>query len=160
MKLVKYPDSGLFRPLPPFEGDFVCIPEIAENMFATMQQNEGVGLAANQVGIDFAIFVVDYAGEKLVCVNPQIIEYSNEKSFRREGCLSFPMKQQHWLQLERSNRVVLSYQDQSGNHQTREFVDYFARIIQHEIDHLYGKTIISNLPKFRKTTFLRKMKRK
>jgi len=109
-------------------------------MFSAMYEYGGVGLAAPQVGNAKKIIVVDSRdkyenGEKLALINPEIVEESEEKLTRDEGCLSFPFK---FLHIERSESILVKYLDEDGEAQERRFSGFTARIIQHEVDHING----------------------
>lgn len=111
------------------------------DLFETMYAARGVGLAANQVGMARRIAVVDAEGEKLVLVNPRIVEASG-KDRAEEGCLSIP---DLYADVTRPDRVVLEALDQDGNPYRRELIGLPARAVQHEIDHLDGKLFIDYL---------------
>ncbi|MCX7820591.1 MAG: peptide deformylase [Brevinematales bacterium] len=119
------------------------ILEIIENMKETLMNQSGVGLAAPQVGISKRIFIVDLPQEKgtrrLILLNPKIIFYSKDKIVAEEGCLSFPGV---WGNVERSNRVRVKGTLLSGKSTVIEGEGMFARVLQHEIDHLDGKLFI------------------
>ena len=109
-----------------------------------MYQNKGVGLAANQVGIDKMIAVVNPSGEKedeLVLINPEIIEARGSASLE-EGCLSCPGIN---AQITRAQHIEVRFQDERGASCVVEAEGIFARIIQHEVDHLRGKAIIDRM---------------
>ena len=115
-----------------------------EAMFKTMYETRGVGLAANQVGIDRMIAVANPTGEKkdeLTLINPEIIESEGSESLE-EGCLSCPGIN---AQIKRAQRVTVRYQDTAGEFHDLQAEDILARIIQHELDHLNGKVIIDRM---------------
>lgn len=108
---------------------------LVEDMFETMYHAEGVGLAAPQVGILKRVIVIDdREGNKLEMVNPVIKEMDGEE-VQIEGCLSLPHKQGS---VKRATHIIVDYYDKDNNKKTLEPRDFFARIIQHEIDHLNG----------------------
>ena len=116
--------------------------ELISNMFDTMRNANGIGLAANQVGANKSIFVVDISKveeyeeiKPVVFINPVIEKYSEEKVMFEEGCLSIP--DVHG-EVERPESVVIKYYDTDLNVQTLEADKLFARVIQHEYDHLQG----------------------
>ncbi len=119
------------------------IIEIIENMKETLITQNGVGLAAPQVGISKKIFIVDLPQEKgsrrMVLLNPKIIFYSKDKVTAEEGCLSFPGI---WGNVERSLKVRVKATLLSGKKTVIEGEGMFARVLQHEIDHLEGKLFI------------------
>lgn len=117
----------------------VC--ELAEDMMVTMEHNNGIGLAAPQVGREICLIVVKTRafpnGEALV--NPRIVKTSKGKVDSREGCLSFPDKQKV---VKRHSWVAVEYQDLSGELKRRKLFELDAFCVQHEIDHLLGISIL------------------
>lgn len=116
--------------------------KLISNMFDTMRNANGIGLAANQVGANKSIFVVDISKvegyeeiKPVVFINPVIEKYSEEKVMFEEGCLSIP--DVHG-EVERPESVVIKYYDTDLNVQKLEADKLFARVIQHEYDHLQG----------------------
>lgn len=121
------------------------IISIIRNMFSTMRNASGIGLAGNQVGLDKQIFVVDVSPveeyehiKPVVMINPQIVKYSDEKVIMEEGCLSLPDLR---ADVERSESVVIKYLSSAEQEEEIEASDLFARVILHEYDHLIGKMI-------------------
>jgi len=118
---------------------------LIKDMFETMHNANGVGLAANQVGINKSIFIVDLhtveGYEKLkpqVFINPKIILHSDEKNIYEEGCLSLPNLR---AEVARSSEIKIQYIDTDENINEIDADDFFARVILHEYDHLLGKMI-------------------
>ncbi len=128
-------------------GDFV------RNMFETMYDSDGVGLAAPQVGQSVRLFVVDaspfeeddpsLAGFKKVFINPEILDRSGERVPFNEGCLSIPNIREDVI---REERIVIRYQDESFRWHEEEYEGISARIVQHEFDHLEGILFTDLLP--------------
>ena len=121
--------------------DFKTI-EIIKNMFDTMRNSNGIGLAANQVGVNQAIFVIDvsivegYENYKpMTVINPEITFRSEEKVFIEEGCLSVPNVRN---EIERPSKIVIKYLDSDMKEQSIEADSLLARVLQHEYDHLQG----------------------
>ncbi|MGC8765820.1 MAG: peptide deformylase [Brevinematia bacterium] len=116
---------------------------IIEDMKETLAAQKGVGLAAPQVGIPKRIFIVDLPQEKgsrkIVLLNPKIIFYSKDKIEEEEGCLSFP---EVWGNVTRSSKIRVKGTLLSGKNTVIEAEEMFARVLQHEIDHLDGKFFI------------------
>lgn len=110
---------------------------LLDNMYETMVDSDGVGIAAPQVneGIKAAVLEIGEEREILEIVNPEIIEYSVDTNVDVEGCLSFPGL---FGEVERSNGIRVEAQDRNGNLFEIEAYDYDARVLQHEIDHLNG----------------------
>lgn len=118
------------------------IIELVTNMFDTMRNANGIGLAANQVGADRAVFVVDISmveeyqdSKPLVFINPKIVKRSEEKVVFEEGCLSIPDVRGD---VERPEAISITYQDFDFKEQTLDADNLLARVIQHEYDHLMG----------------------
>ncbi len=116
-----------------------------KNMFDTMRNANGIGLAANQVGYTESIFVVDLEGvegyekfKPVVMINPKIVLHSDEKVKREEGCLSLPNLR---AEVERSKIIKVQYLNTDEEEIEVEADDLFARVILHEYDHLIGKMI-------------------
>ncbi len=122
--------------------------ELIENirdMVETMRYANGIGLAANQVGLNKKIFVIDLKGAEdyadfkpLVVINPEIIAYSDEIVTMEEGCLSLPNLR---ADVERSEIIKIKYLDTDEEEQELEADALLARVILHEYDHLIGKMI-------------------
>ena len=112
---------------------------ICTSMIATMEKSGGIGLAAPQVGIDKRMFVMNEA--PYVLMNPEIIDTEGEIS-AEEGCLSLPGV---YFNLKRSEKITITYQDIEGWKHTLEVDDHRAKCVQHEIDHLDGKTMLDHL---------------
>jgi peptide deformylase len=126
------------------------VRRLIADLFETMYAARGVGLAANQIGIARRVAVVDADGEKLVLVNPRIVEASGEET-GEEGCLSIP---DLYGDVTRPERVVLEAQDEEGNPYRRELTGLPARAVQHEIDHLDGILFLDHLSLFKRQRLL------
>lgn len=143
MVIVKYPDSILRQKAKPVEKITKEIYNLAESMIETMLNNDGVGLAANQVGALWSLFVVNLKPledkpEPVVIINPKIIKIE-ELVEDEEGCLSFPGL---FLQIPRYKRLILHYQNLFNEKIVIEANGLVARAIQHENDHLNGVLFI------------------
>lgn len=116
---------------------------LISDMRKAMVDNNGVGLAANQVGKDLSIFVIDkkLSEENNVpdaFINPKITEYSKESDETEEGCLSIPG---FWKQIKRSKKIKIKAINENGNKVKFKARGFLARVLQHETDHLNGITI-------------------
>lgn len=116
-----------------------ALERLAEEMLATMREQEGVGLAANQVGRLKRILVAAVEDDEYVLVNPVIEEASETTTSGPEGCLSIPGIQ---VVVERPTVIKISGRDVSGEHTKIEVEGLLARIFQHEVDHLDGVLIL------------------
>ncbi|MCD2332492.1 peptide deformylase [Borreliella americana] len=141
MKMVFYPNDLLRVKTKQIENIDNKIKDYAKNMIELMDTCGGVGLAAPQVGLDLALFVVreNKMAKPLVFINPSIVETSYELSSYKEGCLSIPGV---YYDLMRPKSVVVNFHDENGKSFTIENSDFLARIIQHEMDHLNGVLFI------------------
>jgi peptide deformylase len=120
------------------DGSFV---RLVDDMFVTMYDAPGVGLAAPQVGVQKRFFVFDYDERPGVIINPVIVESGGEAEFT-EGCLSVPGL--HW-EIVRPAEIHVKGFDLEGNELDLELDDYAARVFQHEIDHLEGILLVEHL---------------
>jgi peptide deformylase len=107
---------------------------LCKSMHQTMVANDGIGLAAPQVGISKRIIVVGFSRLELAYINPQIVDASGKK-ISTEGCLSFPGL---FLSVQRATSVVVKFQDVEGVWKELEANGMHAVVLQHEIDHLNG----------------------
>jgi peptide deformylase len=117
--------------------------KLIKDMFDTMREAPGVGLAAPQVGVLDRIFVWEFEDESGVFINPEILERSGKAEDGEEGCLSLPGIVGP---VDRSYEVVVEALDESDEPIRFEASDWVARIFQHEIDHLNGILFIDHLP--------------
>ncbi len=122
---------------------------LISKMFDTMRNANGIGLAANQVGVNKQIFVLDISPvegyekyKPIVMINPKIVSKSEETSSVEEGCLSIPELR---AEVIRPKSVFVSYFDVNMKEHTTEATELFARVIQHEYDHLQGILFIDYL---------------
>ena len=112
--------------------------KLAMELFRLMTKERGIGLAANQAGINMRVFVMMINNKPYHCFNPEIIEYSNERVLYNEGCLSFPGEH---CEIIRPDKVKVKYHNAYGV-ETIEWLDGLAsRCFQHEFDHLNGLTM-------------------
>jgi peptide deformylase len=141
-----YGDSVLRKRARPVANDEPGLSLLVENMLNTMRAENGLGLAAPQIGESVRVAVIDRRGtedgeEDLVMVNPEItVGWGHESS--EEGCLSLP---EIWVKVKRSSHVKLAYSDLSGRRQSLTASGRFAVAIQHELDHLDGVLLIDRI---------------
>lgn len=148
------------------EKDYPNLKELLANMFETMEEANGVGLAAPQIGLNIRVVVIDldvlsedfpeYKGFKKGFVNPHIIEYdeTNTESLE-EGCLSLPGIQE---KVTRPTRIRVQYLDEDLNEHDEWVEGYLARVMQHEFDHLDAKMFIDRISPLRKQLIKSKLK--
>lgn len=140
------------------------IVKLAQNMIATMHATDGVGLAGNQVGSDLSIVTIDTSAfqevksiyKDIVLINPVITEYSDDLTDYQEGCLSVPTIHEV---VKRPGTITVKFYDLGGNEQTITDDDKFARVAQHEIDHLSGKLFFDLVSPMRRTLIKSKLKK-
>ena len=129
------------------------LKKLIGDMWETMKEYDGVGLAAPQIGISLQIAVVGWKNRRIVLVNPKVIEYAGE-DFQEAGCLSAPGI---YEKVGRPERVVVEAQDVHGDPFRLEETGYLARAILHEIDHLQGKLFIDRLSPLKRRFLKRKL---
>jgi len=110
----------------------------AQHLIQLMMKERGVGLAANQAGVDLRLFVMFVDKEIFHCFNPQIIDTNGGLIESKEGCLSFPGE---ICTITRHSGIVTEYYNARGRKQQREFHGLASRCFQHELDHLNGVTM-------------------
>lgn len=143
MKLIKESEKILHRELKKVEKITPEIKELILDMKKQMVASAGIGLAANQVGIDLKMFVIDrtLAEENSVpeaYINPEITEYSKDENYMEEGCLSIPG---YWHKIKRAKKIKIKALDENGNKIKFKAKGLLARVLQHETDHLNGLLI-------------------
>ena len=136
------------------------IRKIADQMLRIMYQEKAVGLGANMVGILQSIAVVDVdirengIPKPHIFINPKITWRSEEMQTFKEASLSFPGIS---AEITRPKAIKLNYLDYEGKENELEASDFFATVIQHEVDYLSGKVFLDYLSKFKRDTLLSKM---
>jgi len=133
----------------------------SDDLIDTMIANRGIGLAANQVGMDRRVFAIgsahmDYFREPTAVFNPRIINSSEQQSLYREGCLSFP---DLWIDVKRPETISVEYFDSKGCRQQAELKDLDARCFQHEYDHLDGVCFIDKVSKLKLQLAMKRMRK-
>ena len=153
--ITEYPAEVLAtrgRPVTEFDA---ALAELCSDMFDTMYDAEGVGLAAPQIGLDLRLFVMDCEGVKLIAANPEIIATEGEQS-GQEGCLSVGKVP---AVVVRPQRATLKAQDENGQWFEREAEGYAARAFMHETDHCNGTLFIDHLPKLRRDMVIKRFRK-
>ncbi|MGP1958583.1 MAG: peptide deformylase [Arsenophonus sp. NC-CH8-MAG3] len=144
LNILHYPDERLRKIAKPVKKVDAEIKRIVNDMLETMYEEGGIGLAATQVNIHQRIILIDvskYRNEKLILINPVILERSGKTGIK-EGCLSVPEERAF---IPRSKRLKIKALDVNGKEFKLEIDDLLAICIQHEIDHLNGKLFIDYL---------------
>lgn len=126
------------------------------NMLIKMFELNGVGLSGVQIGDNRRILVADSGVTTIKMVNPEVLEESEEKVVYKEGCLSIPG---FATEVERSRYIRIKYQTPLGEEVEGTLSDISAVIVQHEIDHLNGKTLLDKVSNIRKNMYIKKLKK-
>lgn len=161
-----YPDPILKQKSLPVETIDASTKMLMDNMLKTMYHDNGVGLAAVQVGVLKRIIVMDLQNDDevarpkgfypLYLVNPELTYTSDEKIAAMEACLSVPAQN---IEVARASGVKIKFIDYYGKPQELEADGWLARAIQHEMDHLDGKILIDYLSSIKKDIVIRKLKK-
>jgi peptide deformylase len=165
LPIIAYGDPVLKKEAEEIEETYPDLQQLISDMFETMYQAKGVGLAAPQIGKSIRLFIVDgspFADEegeepdpkakgiedfKKVFINPIIEEESGPKWSFQEGCLSIPKIRENVI---RNEKITLTYFDEKWNFHEEEYDGYAARIIQHEYDHIEGVLFTDHLNPLKK----------
>ena len=150
LNILHFPDPRLQRRAEPVQQVDASIRTLIDDMFATMYQAEGVGLAATQVNVLKRVVVIDVsssADQPLVLVNPEILTLSDAKVNKSEGCLSVPGVNE---KVQRASKIRFRALDAQGEAFEMEAEGLLAACVQHEIDHLNGKLFVDYLSGLRR----------
>ena len=154
-KITEYPAPVLAdvgKPVTEFDDH---LARLCADMFETMYEAEGVGLAAPQIGLNLRLFVMDCEGVKLIAANPEIVASEDEQS-GQEGCLSVGKVP---AVVVRPQMARLRAQNENGEWFEREATGYAARAFMHETDHCNGKLFIDHLPKLRRDMIIKRFQK-
>lgn len=150
MQLIKSPNPWLEKKVKPFDFDNLDAKKIAEDMIITMKQHGGIGLSANQVGLDAQIFVIKpfllENKEPFALINPEIESVTVNHALGPEGCLSHP---DLFLSVKRPRGVIAKYLDTDAKECIIELYDIDARCFLHEYDHLQGIEFIDRVSRLK-----------
>jgi peptide deformylase len=165
LPIVTYDDEVLRQEAKPVESNSEELQTLIDDMFETMRNADGVGLAAPQVGKLLRIFVANadplYEDENasghgaVAMINPKITFKSDDKVDIEEGCLSIPGLN---ASVTRPQKIVVEYLDRDFNEQQLEVDGWWARVIQHEADHLDGVLFLDHLSFFKRKLLSSKLK--
>ena len=160
LPIVYFPDPRLKQKSAPIEKVDDEVRALASAMFETMYHEEGIGLAAVQVGVMKRLLVADVEwrgegepGKQYALINPEIVSEGEESNVYKEGCLSFP---DQFAEVERPKTVRVRYLDLQGNTQEETFDGLLATCIQHEIDHLDGIVFPDHLSRLKRDMMFKK----
>ena len=157
LPILCYHDSRLHKVAQPVAKVDERIQTLVKNMFETMYDAQGIGLAATQVDAHERVIVIDVSEERnepLVLINPEITWASDEKQIGDEGCLSVPGI---YDGVERSTSVKVKALDENGNSREIEGEGLLAICMQHEMDHLMGKVFVEYLSPLKRNRIKTKM---
>ncbi|MBP5535955.1 MAG: peptide deformylase [Bacteroidales bacterium] len=166
LPIVPFGNPRLRRPTVDVAPDYPNLKELIANMYETMYAADGVGLAAPQIDLSLRLAVVGFrpydektdtygpVTEEHTLINPEILEYGDEKEFFNEGCLSVPDIHEDVL---RPKTVKVRYMDADFVEHVETFDGLLARVAQHEIDHLNGKVFVDRLSPLRRTMLKRRL---
>lgn len=137
------------------------VKKLVDDMFETMYAAEGIGLAAPQVGESVRLFIIDIkpmdSNEgKRVFINPEIVEFGEEKDVYEEGCLSIPTVHEDVV---RPKSIRVKYQSLDGEHHDEWIDTFLARVIQHEFDHLEGVLFTDRLSALKRSLLKNTLKK-
>ena len=157
LPILCYPDPRLHKIAQPVAVVDERVRAIVDDMFATMYEAHGIGLAATQVDVHERIVVIDVSEERdqpLVLINPEIVWASDETRMGDEGCLSVPGI---YDGVERALAVHVRALDRDGQTRVIEAEDLLAVCVQHEMDHLLGKVFVEYLSPLKRTRIKTKL---
>ena len=159
LDVVHYGDPILRKVCEPVT-DFSSINVIIDDMFESMYEAEGIGLAANQVGLDMNLFIIDITHtddeeETHIFINSTIIDIYGDKEEFQEGCLSLPGIA---LDIIRPEKVRIKYQSMDEQWHESEYDGLLSRAIQHEMDHLNGVFIVDRVGEIEKIKYQAELK--
>jgi len=140
MKLITYPNEILEREVKDvdLENPGFDPVELKKEMVDFMIANNGIGLSANQVGLDATVFVMgDSVENSTICINPTVLQYTEETVDDIEGCLSFPNV---FVKIKRPKEILAEWYNEKLEKQTVKIEGYSAKCYLHELDHLLGIT--------------------
>ena len=157
--IITVPDATLKKISEPIEKIGINEKKLINDLFETMYNSKGIGLAAVQVGILKRILVIDVSNKDekkkpLSFINPSIKKVSNETSIYEEGCLSIP---DTFIEIERPKICEVEYIDFDGKLKNIKCDGLLSTCLQHEINHLDGKLIIDNLTKLKRDIIIKKI---
>lgn len=180
LEILEVPDPRLKQVSVPVEKFDDELRTLVSDMFETMYDAPGIGLAAIQVGVPLRVLVIDLQPDDLdaepvacahdghahhhqptkrepqVFINPEILDPSEEQTLYQEGCLSVP---EIYADVERPSRIRARWQDLDGNHHEQDMDGLMATCLQHEMDHLEGILFIDHLSRLKRQMALRKLEK-
>jgi peptide deformylase len=158
LPIIVIPDPVLRKESAPVERIDAMLKRLADDMFATMYDAPGIGLAAPQIGVSRRLIVMDPARDEeaktpRTMVNPEILSRGDEMRVHDEGCLSIP---DITAEVERPALTRVSYLDLEGKKQEIELEGIWSTLVQHEIDHLNGALFIDYLSRLKRNMIVKR----
>lgn len=157
LPVVVYGHPALRKVSDEIDENYEGLEKLIENMWETMYDSDGIGLAAPQIGKNIRLIVIDadplsdefpeLEGFKRVLINPIIIEHGNDQCLESEGCLSLPGIRE---EVKRPKKITLEYENENFELIEEELDGFAARVVQHEYDHVEGKLFIDHLSPLKK----------
>lgn len=159
LPLIIAPDERLNKPSAKVDVVDDTVRKLLNDMLETMYANDGIGLAAVQIGVHLRCVVIDVAvregrNEPIRLINPEIVDESQDISVFQEGCLSFP---DQYSDVERPEAVTIKYLDETGAEKTMKADGIMATCIQHEIDHTNGVVFVDHISKLKRDMIHKKL---
>ncbi|MBN1159219.1 MAG: peptide deformylase [Bacteroidales bacterium] len=155
--IVVYGSPVLRQVAKEIDRNYSGLEQLIADMFETMYESDGMGLAAPQIGKSIRLFIMDLTSLeeedaslkdfRKVFINAKIVEYEGDTWIMNEGCLSFPLLKED---VERKNRIRIQYYDENWEFHDEIMDGYKARVVQHEYDHINGILFIDLIPPLRK----------
>ena len=158
LRILEFPDPRLRKKAVPVEVVDDPLRQLIDDMFETMYEAPGIGLAATQVDVHRRLLVADVSQEKdepQVLINPEILERDGS-TITEEGCLSVPG---YYEEIERAEHIKVRYLDRDGNEQESEYEGLLAVCVQHEIDHLDGKLFVDYLSEIKRQRIRKRLEK-
>ena len=149
MKLIKYPNDFLDKKVKEvdLENPGFDPVELKKEMVEFMLANNGIGLSANQIGLDAQVFVMgDSIENSTMCINPTVLQYTSDTQDDIEGCLSFP---NIFVKIKRPKEILARYWNENLEECTVKIEGYSAKCYLHELDHLLGITFKDRVSKLK-----------
>ncbi|WP_421867846.1 peptide deformylase [Motiliproteus sp.] len=159
LEILEFPDPRLRTRAKPVETFDAELGKLVDDMFETMYEAPGIGLAATQVNVHKRVVVMDLSedrSEPLVLINPEYEILDDEREQSQEGCLSVPG---FYETVERANHIRLKAMDRDGTPYELEARDLLAVCIQHELDHLEGKLFVDYLTNLKRNRIRKKLEK-
>ena len=158
LRILEFPDPRLRKKAAPIERVDDQLRQLIDDMFETMYEAPGIGLAATQVDVHRRLLVADVSQEKnerQVLINPEILQ-KDGSTVTEEGCLSVPG---YYEEVERAEHIKVRYLDRDGNEQEDDLMGLLAVCVQHEIDHLNGKLFVDYLSEVKRQRIRKRLKK-